>query len=586
VEDYLISAVGMEYGDLPDIYGTLNNGTMVTPAVHAISDTVQLGATIDSETDGTPSANADGDDTAGISPDDEDGVTFLDPLMPGETARIEVIAGSDGYLNAFIDFDNDGTLDSVTINAASATGSAGTLSDLQLTAGTHVITIDVPGTTIGDVGEVVYSRFRFTADPGEATTPTGTASTGEVEDYALMSLGNRVWFDEGIGNDDNGLFDANELPAPGVILELYDVNNTRIATTTTDGSGYYLFSGLNEGTYTVTVPPVNFQIGGPLENYVSTTGADSSDTVDSTAANSDNGIDDVDPAVNGISSNGITLALGSEPSGEEHLGGTDSSSNSNLTVDFGFYKYLIEFELSKTLNTPSPVRIGELMSFTIRITNTGETIITTLPLIDRYSNAYLDYVSASPTPDNPTLGELVWNDLTASSPTGFGADLNPGENFEIVVEFVGQLDTTKLPNESTTNMATSLDMSDSADIQILAPTSVQLATYEVFRENGAVMLRWETASETDMVGFHIYRQQFGNEEVEQLTQSLLIAERSGSSLGAAYSYRDQTAEANIEYSYSVGILNTSGVETRSLLGEVSTPRTTNEWFIFLPITVK
>jgi len=166
-------------------------------------------------------------------------------------------------------------------------------------------------------------------------TPVGTAETGEVEDYVLMSLGNRVWFDNGAGNANNGKFDSNEQAVPGVEMELY-LGNTLIATTTTDADGYYLFAGLNPGNYTAKVAPANFGSGGPLEDYLSTTGADSGDALDSTSASSDNGIDNANPAATGISSNVITLALGSEPTGEETSGAPDNTPNSNLTVDFGF----------------------------------------------------------------------------------------------------------------------------------------------------------------------------------------------------------------------------------------------------------
>jgi len=330
-----------DYGDLPDHYVTTG---VITGASHILDGLTYLGAGVDPDGDGQPSANAQGDnanqDGTHVTdlPNDEDGITFLDPLMPGKTARIQVVAGSDGFLNAFIDFDNDGILDNITIDGSSATGSAGTLADLQLGAGTHIITIDLPAT----IGEQIYSRFRFTAEAGDlaAATPTGTAATGEVEDYVLMSIGNRVWLDNGAGgNGNNGQFDANEQAVSGVALALYDMTNTLIATTTTDIDGYYRFTGLISSTYTVQVAPINFQSGGQLAGYLSTTGIENGDTIDSTAASSDNGIDDTNPAANGINSNVIALALGTEPTGEEISGGTDSTTHSNMTVDFGFIQH-------------------------------------------------------------------------------------------------------------------------------------------------------------------------------------------------------------------------------------------------------
>ena len=62
-----------------------------------------LGSAVDSESDGQPSPYANGD------ADDEDGIVFLDPLVPGETAQILVTSSAGGgKLNYFFDFDGTG----------------------------------------------------------------------------------------------------------------------------------------------------------------------------------------------------------------------------------------------------------------------------------------------------------------------------------------------------------------------------------------------------------------------------------------------------------------------------------------------
>ena len=42
------------------------------------------------------------------SGDDEDGVTFTSPLIPGTTATVDVVASAAGLLSAWIDFNGDG----------------------------------------------------------------------------------------------------------------------------------------------------------------------------------------------------------------------------------------------------------------------------------------------------------------------------------------------------------------------------------------------------------------------------------------------------------------------------------------------
>ena len=170
VEDYLIqvSDALLDSGDLPDgPYPTLSasNGPS-----HIIDGITFLGATVDGELDGQPNASATGDDTTG-APDDEDGVVFLTPFVPGGTAQIQITTGSPGALSSFIDFDGDGSLDAVTFSAVTGPGALpapGPLSDAVLSAaGVYVFDIDVPATATGEMA----SRFRFTATPGKVAPP-------------------------------------------------------------------------------------------------------------------------------------------------------------------------------------------------------------------------------------------------------------------------------------------------------------------------------------------------------------------------------------------------------------------------------
>ena len=216
--DSTIDAGVVEYdrGDLPDGYGTLDASD---GAKHAIESGTFLGTSVDGEVDGAPTANASGDDVDGT--DDEDGVTFLDPFVAGVEARVQVVAGSDGFLNAWMDFDSDGTLDTVTITDVDGTPTTGTLNDLPLDAGTHIITVQVPA----DATSTMAARFRFTSDdPGGALEPTGQWDNGEVEDYILGALGDRVWLDNGSGGGigSNGIQDGSEPGVEGVVVNLLD----------------------------------------------------------------------------------------------------------------------------------------------------------------------------------------------------------------------------------------------------------------------------------------------------------------------------------------------------------------------------
>lgn len=102
--------------------------------------------------------------------------------------------------------------------------------------------------------------------------------------FYTMTLGNRVWNDL----DNSGLLDGAEVGIDGVTVELWsgdgsteiNVGPDGILGTTDDapggmstsGGGLYTFSGLPAGDYIVRLPAVNFNPGGILRDFRSSTG--------------------------------------------------------------------------------------------------------------------------------------------------------------------------------------------------------------------------------------------------------------------------------------------------------------------------
>jgi len=132
-----------------------------------------MGVGSDLELDGQPTANADGDDNDGN--DDEDGVIFY-TLYAGDTGEVDIdmIQTPDpGYLNAWIDFNQDGDWDDAGEQI---------FTDEYLTDGIihYGLTFSIPpGALLGDT----YARFRINSQGG--LTYTGAADDGEVEDYKV-----------------------------------------------------------------------------------------------------------------------------------------------------------------------------------------------------------------------------------------------------------------------------------------------------------------------------------------------------------------------------------------------------------------
>lgn len=194
VEDYevMIFDGPVEFGDLPDTYGTLFGSG---GAFHAIQEGFSLGLRADSEPNGKPTDDAEGDDSCGLFGDDEDGVTLPPELAPGEEACVEVFLRDDygygGVLDVWMDYHGDGwTLpdDHVLVGVPLVTGvNAGP-------AFCFMVPADAPP------GGLVYARFRLSAagkttmlgqapaaiGPQELTDPGGFWPNGEVEDYLLV----------------------------------------------------------------------------------------------------------------------------------------------------------------------------------------------------------------------------------------------------------------------------------------------------------------------------------------------------------------------------------------------------------------
>jgi hypothetical protein len=91
-------------------------------------------------------------------------------------------------------------------------------------------------------------------------------------------------------------------------------------------------------------------------------------------------------------------------------------------------------QITKTLEGSDLVMVGEYLTFTVRIRNTGSVTITTLPLIDEYDPAVLQPAIArfDPAPSTAAPGRLDWSDLTDLPSFG---DLPPGDEFVVLTVF-------------------------------------------------------------------------------------------------------------------------------------------------------
>jgi len=178
VEDYSLFIESspqqpFDFGDVPD--NPVNAGDYPTllasnGARHTITGNTYLGYLTDAETDGQPSVLSNGDNLNNVN--DEDGVTFLWPMSPGNPCKIKVVASlSNALLNTWIDFNGNGSW---------ADPGEHVFNDITPVAGNNFLTFIVPANAV--IGNT-YARFRYSHQP--SLSYAGAASDGEVEDYQV-----------------------------------------------------------------------------------------------------------------------------------------------------------------------------------------------------------------------------------------------------------------------------------------------------------------------------------------------------------------------------------------------------------------
>ena len=410
VEDYVvtIAAPTLDFGDYSGFASASSTASM----------NLRMGATVDAEGAATSNSTATGDDITGT--DDEDGVTLPSFLTAGVSSSITVnvtnTTGATAYLNAWIDFNNNGVVtdagEQIATNVAIPTGTSGA---------NQVITFTTPaGATITTVG----ARFRLTST--SAPGATGFSGTGEVEDYVIpiqpaMSIGNCVWNDA----NDNGVKDSGETGIGGVTLQLYSsgadntvntADDTLVASTTSSITGAYLFSGLPAGKYYVKLTPPS--------GYPMTSG-----TPVTTDNDVDNNNDGSQPGGAGtaIYSPIITLSPGTES-----VTDGDTDANTNLTIDFGLF---------------TGFTVGNLVFADVNnngVFDSGETGISglTVELLNSSGNSF------SPAVTTTTNSSGAYS-FTVYSPGTYKVKVTPNATYPIASSTVGTDNGTDNNNDGT-----------------------------------------------------------------------------------------------------------------------------------------
>jgi hypothetical protein len=153
-------------------------------ARHGTEGALKLGALIDSDNGGVHTANADGDDLANLA--DEDGAfptEGVDWVKGGQGSLTATVAGGSGYLNCWIDWNND--------KDWTDTGEK-VVDNSPVSAGDNARTFTVSNSA-ANFPTAFIARCRLAPSSGQGSSVTGPVEFGEVEDHrwAFGATGNR-----------------------------------------------------------------------------------------------------------------------------------------------------------------------------------------------------------------------------------------------------------------------------------------------------------------------------------------------------------------------------------------------------------
>lgn len=308
----------------------------------------------------------------------------------------------------------------------------------------------------------------------------------------------------------NSTHDAGE-GISGVTVKLYkDVNangvinspaDTLVATLTTDSTGRYIFSGLADGSYIVSIesPPGGYAYFGTDSDTV-TTG--------------------------------------------QQLPATISGGGNSLAIDFG-YRASTPHSVSGTLwedtDKDGVIDSGEvgISGVTIDLLNASLTVVATTT-----TDAYGSYSFNGIPSGNPYYVKITDNDgvLTGYTATWEKTELLTGP-------FNGQ---------ETVNLT-----SDRTGINFgyynPVPTLVVVSYFGAYEKDGQVVVKWETASEINTLGFNLLRLDPLTGEYKQVNPGLLPSMLKPHR-GGKYTFKDTGALPGKTYTYKLMEVEVSGNE--------------------------
>jgi hypothetical protein len=265
-----------------------------------------------------------------------------------------------------------------------------------------------------------------------ATRVQGTTPDAACPDLAPYLLGDTVWLD----TNGNGMQDPGEPGIPDVTVNLVKAEDLSVVASVVTGDtsqpnwiscvlhntgldtqGLYCLGASQPGDYLLQIAPENFQPGGALYGYASTTGGESQ-----THTLTDDNVLTFDFGYRGTGSIGDRVWLdfnanGVQDPGEPGMNGVtvklfDSTGNeiaSTVTSGDGNYKFNNLAPGTYTVNIDSStLSAGQTPSFDVDGTTTPNTATVTLTVDQNRTDVDFGYKGTA------SLGDRVWYDLNGN----------------------------------------------------------------------------------------------------------------------------------------------------------------------------
>jgi len=367
----------------------------------------------------------------------------------------------------------------------------------------------IPESGRSEAFDVVANTAYLTIDAGLA------AYVPPVNSH--ITIGDRVWNDL----NKNGQQDDGEPGMAHVTVRLVTgADDAAVSATTTDDNGAYLFADMAPGSYRVIFTlPAGFHF----------TGWNSGDDAADSDAN----------PVNGRTDQFTVASHTAYPSWDA---GVVENAESDL-------------EIAKVIeDSRSYIYRGDSLTFVITLTNHGPDDAHGITLIDNLPDG-LEFIEATRTQDegpNP----IIWREEVLP----VGASVSYRVRMRTTEELGGMDNCVTVSSLSfDPDLANNIAC---AQVHILVP--VELSSFNARSVQGRVILNWVTQSETENLGFHVYRSESENGTYVRVNNEMIQGAGTTSSV-RSYQYIDERElKPSTDYFYKLvdvdykGRLNTHG----------------------------